>query len=222
MSARPTKKPNIAQQNPQRRAALAKVHIAVKQLRMADDDYRQLLLDETGKMSAGDCSMAELDKVLARMKALGFSSKASKQRGAAHPMARKARALWISLYYLNAVHNPSEKALEAFAKRQLKTERLQWADQSQGYKLIEALIAMGLRHGWNGKGSNISLLQRKLCDAIIAKLAQAAAIPANWTFDETALRLTGIDLQAVQPMPTAEDYTTLAKALGKKLREIPQ
>ena len=37
-----------------RRAMLAKVHIAKKQLQLDEDDYRQLLLDEAGVDSAGD------------------------------------------------------------------------------------------------------------------------------------------------------------------------
>ncbi|MFX8708345.1 regulatory protein GemA, partial [Acinetobacter baumannii] len=65
-----------------------------------------------------------------------------------HPMARKARALWISLHKLGVVHNPSEQALEAFAKRQLGCEKLVWARQSDAYRLIEALKSMAERAGW--------------------------------------------------------------------------
>ena len=57
--------------------------------------------------------------------------------------------MWISLYNLGAVRNPSEEALEAFATRQLRVERLQWANQSHCYKLIEALKAMAERAGWH-------------------------------------------------------------------------
>ena len=38
-------------------------------------------------------------------------------------MARKARALWISLYHLGAVHNPSEEALEAMARNEVQQGR---------------------------------------------------------------------------------------------------
>lgn len=70
-------------------------------------------------------------------------------RAADHPVARKARALWVSLHQLGVVHEPAERALEAFAARQLGVERLQWADQAQGHRLIEALKAMAGRAGWD-------------------------------------------------------------------------
>ena len=132
-----------------RRSMLAKIHIARKQLAMDEDDYRQLLFEETGHASAGDCSEAQLSRVIERLKKLGFKPlpKAGK-KAATHPMARKARALWISLHHLNVVQNPAEEALEAFARRQLGCTKLNWANQREAYKLIEALKAMALRHGW--------------------------------------------------------------------------
>lgn len=57
--------------------------------------------------------------------------------------------MWISLHQLGVVRNAEETALEAFAARQLHVERLQWADQGQVYKLIEALKAMAERAGWS-------------------------------------------------------------------------
>jgi len=105
-----------------RRAMLAKIHVARKELALAEDDYRQIMLDETGNTSAADCTEGELERALKRFAALGFKPQPAKasSRAAQHPMARKARALWISLYHLGAVRSPSEQALEAFARRQLK------------------------------------------------------------------------------------------------------
>ncbi|MDZ4133973.1 MAG: regulatory protein GemA [Paracoccaceae bacterium] len=101
--------------NPRRRAMLAKIHLAKKQLALAEDDYRQILIDETGRRSAGDCTEAELERALKRLQSLGFKPlpKSGAPRPAQHPVARKARALWISLYHLGAVRSPDEKALEA-------------------------------------------------------------------------------------------------------------
>ena len=82
------------------------------------------------------------------MKAIGFRPPLPRagKKAATHPMARKARALWISLHHLGVVQNPAEEALEAFARRQLKCERLSWANQRDAHKLIEALKAMAQRH----------------------------------------------------------------------------
>jgi phage gp16-like protein len=83
---------------------LAKIHVAKKQLAMDEDDYRQLLFEQTGHGSAGDCTDAQLARVIERMKAIGFRPlpRAGK-KAATHPMARKARALWISLHHLTGL-----------------------------------------------------------------------------------------------------------------------
>lgn len=210
-----------------RRSMLAKINIGRQQLNMDEDDYRQMLLDQTGELSLKKCSDQQLDKVLARMKALGFQPmpKGGK-RAATHPMARKARALWISLYQLGVVRNPSEYALEAFAKRQLGCEKLVWAQQSFAYRLIEALKDMAERNGWHqadpisGVRPEPLQLQRTLCEAILAKLKKADAAPQDWTIDIAAMRMCGIDTGASTHGYNSEDYSRLAVALGRKLRAL--
>ncbi len=149
-----------------RRGLLAKVHVAKKQLGLDDDTYRDLVELVTGERSSGACNTAQLVDLVAELEKRGFKpvalnggkrtsapKKAGARRRADHPVARKARALWISLHQLGEIDNPSEQALEAFAKRQLGVEQLQWADQGQGYKLIEALKRMAERAGWSQAGT---------------------------------------------------------------------
>lgn len=206
---------------------LGKIHIAKKQLAMDEDDYRQLLFEVTGHTSAADCTDAQLAHVIERMKKLGFKPlpKAGK-KAATHPMARKARALWISLHHLNAVQNPAEEALEAFARRQLGCTKLSWANQRDSYKLIEALKAMAVRHGWrqtaahDGHKLSPKELQMHLCEVILAKLKEGGHVPADWYLDVAAKRLCGIDTADTETGYTAEDYSRLAKALGDKLRAL--
>jgi phage gp16-like protein len=179
-----------------RRAMLAKINIARHQLAMAEDDYRQLLLDTTGKLSLKECSDAQLDAMIAKLKSKGFTPLPSPGRAprpdqkarlvpaAQHPMARKARALWISLYHLGVVHNPAEEALEAFAKRQLGCERFSWARQSEGYRLIEALKAMAERAGWRQRGLDGKplaplTLASHLCQVILGRLGESASPTRN-------------------------------------------
>jgi phage gp16-like protein len=207
--------------NPKRNAMIGKIMVAKKQLRMVEDDYRQMLLDETTEISLTNCSEPQLAKMIAALKAKGFRP-VSKRKQADHPMARKALAMWISLHHLNVVENPSDKALEAFAKRQLGVSKLQWADQSQGYKLIEALKDMAERNGWSHKDiarqqDRIKMLQRRLCDAILEKLVERKAAHIDWRLEDAAFKLLGIEWPA---MPTIENYSTLAKGLGQKLREL--
>jgi len=204
-----------------RRSMIAKINVARSQLGMVEDDYRQGLFDTTGKLSLKDCSDAQLERMLGWLKSKGF--RPQPRKGAAqHPMALKARALWISLYQLGAVHNPDEAALEAFARRQLGCERMAWARQSEAFRLIEALKAMAARHGWlqhdpvRQKPLSPLALQSSLCGAILAKLKDKGVAPVDWALHEAAWRLCGFE----QPNAwTAEDYQRLAAALGAKLRD---
>lgn len=209
----------------QRRTMIAKIHVARKELMIDEDDYRQIIFDEANsKASLTQCTVGELEMILTRLKALGFKPKPTGGRGVAtHPMARKARALWISLYHLGAVHNPAEQALEAFACKQLGCEKLIWARQSDAYRLIEALKAMAIRNGWrqtNSAGQKLSpvTLQSHLCDVILAKLKAAGVVPDEWGLHHAMWRLCGIE-NAREKGWTAEDYARLAAALGQKLRE---
>lgn len=197
------------------RAMIAKIQIGKKQIAVDEDDYRFQIREASGQESLAKCTEKQLARILDWLKSKGFKS-VPKKGAATHPMANKARALWISLYHLGAVRNSSEKALEAFAKRQLQCDRLVWARQSDAFKLIEALKAMADRHGWpqsnkrTGKPVSPVTLQSSLCEAIAAKLKAINALPADWSLN-TALILLG-------EMPTAKGYERLATALGETLR----
>lgn len=164
----------------QRKGLLAKVHMAPKALGMLDDDYRELLRRLTGRSSAKDCTNRELEAVVGEFVRMGFSAtavSAPRRPRAASPVANKARAMWISLHQLAAIDDPSESALEAFGRRQLGVDRLQWADERQGFRLIEALKAMAERHGWDQRtparatmAERIRLLKDRLVGAQLAKL----------------------------------------------------
>lgn len=211
-----------------RRAALAKINIARSQLGMVEDDYRQLLFDTTGRISLKECDDRQLDAMVEAMKSKGFRPmpKAGGKHAAQHPMARKARAMWISLHQLGVVHNPSEHALEGFAKRQLKCEKLVWADQRQAFRLIEALKDMGAKKGWlqcdpaTGKPCGPEKLKENLCLAILKRLQDHGGARMDWGLHDAAWKLCGIE-NAKECGWTASDYEGLAKGLGAKLRAAP-
>ncbi len=208
-----------------RNSMIGKVKVAVKQLGIVEDDYKQMLLTQTGKLSLTECSDAQIGRVLDHLKAKGFKPLPPKgPKIATHPVARMARALWVSLYHLGAVHNRSEEALEAFAKDRLKCERLAWADQRQGYLLIEALKGWAKRAGWQlhcpATGKMYGPIERKasLCMAILAKLKAAKIVPDDWLLHDAAWKLCGIENAKAAPW-TATDYEDLAAALGQYLRD---
>ncbi len=99
----------------------------------------------TGKESAGKCNPRELGLVLDEFKRLGWADRpAPRKRAGDRPLARtaiasKIRALWLSLYHLGEVDDPSEAALAAFVERCTDVQALQWLDGEQADTVIRAL-----------------------------------------------------------------------------------
>lgn len=218
MIARPAQFDRASQH---RRSMLSKIQIARKDLAMDEDDYRQIVFDQTGRTSLKEASERDLHNVLEVMKAKGFRPlvKVGQVAAAQHPMARKARALWISLYQLGEVHNPNEQALEAFAARQLKCDKLVWARQSDAFRLIEALKVWAVRAGWQSASAAPLPRGIGLCEAILAKLKVAGHVPGDWGLHDAMWKLCGEE-NARERAWTADDYQRLAGHLGAKLREL--
>lgn len=206
-----------------RRSMLAKVHIAKKTLGLTDDDYVAVLLRVAGHESAGQCTDAELDRVLKDFERMGFSAKARPKgpRPADHPAAKKARALWISLGLLGAVRDPSERALEAFARRQLGCTKMAWADQSMVYKLIEALKAIAERAGWSQSTEGLNaaavpvVLRRRLCEALMGKLWATGLAPLGWDIQRAAYEFAGVEIELL--FVSASTLETIARAFSDVL-----
>lgn len=171
----------------ERRALLSKVHIGAKALGMDDADYRAFLFQCASVHSARDCTNDQLRGVLDEMRRRGFKDvRQCLSARANNPVANKARALWISLYQLAAIDDPSESALESFARRQLGVDRLHWIDQRRGDGLIEALKAMAEREGWDqrlpdrlSQEKRIRLLKERLLDAQQAKVVRLGRPPVS-------------------------------------------
>ncbi len=172
------------------RLMIAKVHLGAKELGLDEDTRRELMARVTGKRSAAEMTPTELGRVLDEYRARGWRpgqrtvrkpapvARPSRQP-ADHPVARKARALWLSLHQLGAIRDPSETALETFARRQAGCAAMRFMDQGQGFKLIEGLKAIAERHGWDQDVGQLegeeaaTLLRRRLADLIDARAAEA-------------------------------------------------
>lgn len=223
--ARPVAKAAVFAANPLRRVMIAKIHIAKKDLDFDDGDYRALLERVTGKVSTTAMSDKQLDQVLGELARLGWKpsvkagGKPRPVRAADHPGAKKARAMLISLGLLGVIRNTSEAALEAFARRQMGDKPLQWADQSQVYKLIEALKAIAERNGWpqstEGLADPIWTLKYRLCAAILRRLVAEGVLAPETTLASLIaerLLITG----PVQEL-AEKDLEQLAAWLGGRL-----
>jgi phage gp16-like protein len=131
------------------------IHVAKRDLRMAEDVYRATLQRIGGKESAADLSIPKLEAVLEHMKRCGFKvrskakpapAKAKPSRPLARdPESKKIRALWLFLHQLGVVKNPSEEALAAYVKRLTGVDALQWIDGEQAEKLIETMKKWAMR-----------------------------------------------------------------------------
>jgi phage gp16-like protein len=229
MNASSNSKMKAAPTSQNRRVLIAKVHVAKKALGLNDDDYRAVLVRVTGYTSSAMMNDAQLVAVVEEFARKGFDAKArpiGRSKPADHPVALKARALWISLHQLGEIDDPSEAALEAFARRQLKVERLQWADQGQGYKLIEALKSMAERAGWSQRldgvtvGAKLLVLKRRLVEALMRRVRQADLAPASWTVERAAWEFGGIEEGRPLMFASVEELDLIARTFAAKLHEF--
>lgn len=156
-----------------RRALIAALHAEAKKQGMDDDLRRQVIANATGKRSAAELTIPELGKALDAIKGrAGARQQPARGRALADSdHGRKIRALWLSLWNLAAVDSPTEAAIAAFAKRQLRVDALQWVSPHQASSIIEALRDIGRRHGWDVRpGCSVDEAEIALVTAQFEKL----------------------------------------------------
>jgi phage gp16-like protein len=102
-----------------RRAMIAKIHLAKKQLALAEESYRAILERITGLDSAGKMRVDQLDAVLREFARLGWRAKPAAKRSAA-PQIRMIHAVWADICRLQG--RGDAEALRSFVRRQTKTE----------------------------------------------------------------------------------------------------
>ena len=135
-----------------RNTMLAKVHLAKKQLALADESYRDILRRVTGQDSASALSERELDRVLAEFKRLGFKPKPNRTGTSKHAQIRMIHAVWADICRLGIDAEDEAAALRAFCARQTKTpanpagvQDPAWLDSNQANRVLEGLKAWRTR-----------------------------------------------------------------------------
>lgn len=124
---------------------IQKIHVAKRQLGLAEADYRSVLISATGKDSSGAMSEPELHKAIEAFEALGFKQTfKGAPDGKKSPRAgiRLVFGLWTELGRKELVENASRPALFAFVKRMTGVEHPDWLDNAQAGKVVEALKAI--------------------------------------------------------------------------------
>jgi hypothetical protein len=174
------------------------VRAACRRLRICDEDRKAIQLEVTGKASLADMSLPEIGLVLDRLN--------QDYRG---PMGHRAhvgkiRALWWTLYWLGAVDEPNDPAVDTFVERQTGKARIQFLGHQEAFRVIEALKAMAGRNGvvWPSQarlaslvptnpGLTLACLERHaVLEAIALKLRQAGRLQAGYeTYCQRALGL---------------------------------
>lgn len=129
-----------------RKAKLAQIHVAKKQLDMDDDSYRALLQRAAGVRSASDLDWQGFVAVLDELQRLGFkpSYKGGKRRTT--PAADKDALVGKIKAYL-ATAGRTEAYADGISKRAFKVDRFEWLKVDQLYRLAQMLGMDAKRHG---------------------------------------------------------------------------
>lgn len=99
---------------PDRRAMIAKIHLAKKQLALTEDSYRDILRRVTGLDSAGAMRADQLDAVLREFGRLGWKPKPAKRRSD-KPQVRMIWAIWQDIVRLQG--HGDRDGLRSFVRR---------------------------------------------------------------------------------------------------------
>ena len=206
--------------------ALAKIHVAKKQLGLDDDTYRGLLMQTVGKDSAGKMTEAERLRVVAAMEKRGFkpASKPSAKR-AAGPYAAKLRALWIAAWNLGLIRDRSDAALTAFARRQTKIDHTRFlVDPEAASMVIEAL------KDWMARDAGVNWTYNRFLPAWTQEpgyriaAAQFALLkrldPAFAEFVELShWAIRNVDINFNAPAADSRQWIAVMNALGAHVRK---
>lgn len=111
--------------------------------------YRQTLIRLTGKASATKCSLAELQVVKEYMHAAGFPRQSPKHGRRPHVALRRQDVLGKIEALLADAGRPWAYA-ESMARHMFKREAIEWLDDSELVKLMQALAIDARRRAKRG------------------------------------------------------------------------
>lgn len=113
------------------RKLIKAVQTGKRALGMTDDEYRAMLRGVCGKESSKDMGEAELKKLLAAMRRLGF-------RPVYTPQMNLVRHLWIAMHEEGMVKFATDSAIDTYTKR-ICGSTLRESTPAQVQKIIETL-----------------------------------------------------------------------------------
>jgi len=126
-----------------RSPALAKIHIARKELRLIEQDYRAILMRIAGVTSSAQLTPAAQLKVLAEFERLGWKPVfRGPHKQSDKPGVRLIFGLWTECGRRGIVQDGSRRALCAFVERQTGVAQPDWLTPHQVNVVVEGLKAM--------------------------------------------------------------------------------
>lgn len=139
---------------PATKKQIALLHVAKRELGLADEDYRAILARYGHCDSSADLNASGFTSVMKYMAALGFKSTSTRpscfgeRRGMASPaQIDLIRALWLKY---NGAGDEKEAALNNWLTRFHKVSALRFVDAAKASKVITALKQMtGRQKGGN-------------------------------------------------------------------------
>jgi len=115
-----------------RKALLAVVHIAKKQLGLSDDAYRKILMELFGVNSAALLDISQLVSLVRHFEDMGFKTKRRVERGR-EALIKKIFAICYDLDL------PVPQYANAIARRMFGIDRIDWCDEDKLMKVVAAL-----------------------------------------------------------------------------------
>ncbi|MEM9423257.1 MAG: regulatory protein GemA [Spirochaetota bacterium] len=144
----------MARPNMSRGKLIQLIHVAKKQLALADENYRTLIAEvKQGATSCTELNLFQLGELYKLLKACGF--RPVKKIPDRAPKKREGDwATQEQLYYIRGLwqlsaRNPSEQSLCRMCKRITGIDMIQWLDNDGANKLILALRDITKKAGYD-------------------------------------------------------------------------
>lgn len=118
---------------------MAKIHIAKKDLGLDDGTYRDVLWRVTGQRSCKDMTIAQLQDVVKDMEKSGFKPKSAPKHGKKPSVVGKREPLMGKIHAMLTDMGLHWNYAHGMADKMFSIKRLQWLNDSQLYKLTQAL-----------------------------------------------------------------------------------
>ena len=146
--------PAVARRNKE----LGLIHVGKRAIGMDDGAYRALIhwISDGRTQSSKDLTPEERRELIEELRRKGFKPaakarsprRAGPRRLAPGEQQGKIRALWLSVYHLGEIDDPSEAALAAWVKRQAGVDALEWLDPAAADTAIRGLRGWCKRVGF--------------------------------------------------------------------------